>query len=136
MLCVHGAKHFWERIAWIVDIAQLAGNCEVDWALLSETAAKKGSTRVLLLGLFLAHDVQRIQAARGFIEHQHRRLVQHGARQAEPVNVPRRKSPHLAVEQLAEAKWTREIRNPPGGLGTGKIIEVSKQNKVLSRTEA
>src|SRR6266404_1639209 len=57
MLCVHGAKHFWERLAWIVDIAQLITTEEVDWALLFVIAAKMESTRVLLLGLYLAHDL-------------------------------------------------------------------------------
>jgi hypothetical protein len=59
MLCVHGAKHFWERLAWIVDIAQLITTEEVDWALLFVIAAKMESTRVLLLGLYLAHDLFR-----------------------------------------------------------------------------
>jgi hypothetical protein len=57
MLCVHGAKHFWERLAWIFDIAQLITTEEVDWALLLAIAAKMESTRVLLLGLYLAHDL-------------------------------------------------------------------------------
>ncbi|MGA7792642.1 MAG: nucleotidyltransferase family protein [Candidatus Acidiferrales bacterium] len=57
MLCVHGAKHFWERLAWIVDIAQLITVCDVDWTLLSEIAAKMESTRLLLLGVYLAHEV-------------------------------------------------------------------------------
>jgi hypothetical protein len=57
MLCVHGAKHFWERLGWVLDIAKLATTEEVDWALLTRIAAKLESTRVLLLGLYLAHDL-------------------------------------------------------------------------------
>ena len=57
MLCVHGAKHFWERLGWVLDIAKLATAQEVDWTLLSEIAAKLESTRVLHLGLYLAHDL-------------------------------------------------------------------------------
>jgi Uncharacterised nucleotidyltransferase len=57
MLCVHGAKHFWERLLWILDVAQLITVQEVDWALLARIAAKLESTRVLLLGLYLAHDL-------------------------------------------------------------------------------
>jgi len=57
MLCVHGAKHFWERLGWVLDIAKLATAQEVDWALLTQIAAKMESTRVLLLGLYLAHDL-------------------------------------------------------------------------------
>ena len=79
---------------------------------------------------------ERIQAARGFIEKQHRRPVKHGARQAQPVNVPRRKRAHLAVEQLAEAERAGEFRNPPRGLGIGNIIEAGKQHQIFSRAEA
>jgi hypothetical protein len=57
MLCVHGAKHFWERLLWILDVSQLITIREVDWTLLSEIAAKLESTRVLHLGLYLAHDL-------------------------------------------------------------------------------
>jgi hypothetical protein len=57
MLSVHGAKHFWERLAWIVDIANLITVQKVNWALLSEIAAKMESTRLLLLGLYLAHEM-------------------------------------------------------------------------------
>ena len=57
MLSVHGAKHFWERLAWIVDIAQLVTTCEVHWELLDQIADQTKSTRLLLLGLYLAHEV-------------------------------------------------------------------------------
>jgi Uncharacterised nucleotidyltransferase len=57
MLCVHGGKHFWERLGWVLDIAKLAMAQEVDWKLLQQLAAKMESTRVLLLGLYLAHDL-------------------------------------------------------------------------------
>jgi hypothetical protein len=57
MLCVHGAKHFWERLLWILDVAELVTVQEVDWDLLTRIAAALESTRVLLLGLYLAHDL-------------------------------------------------------------------------------
>ncbi|HEV2521832.1 MAG TPA: nucleotidyltransferase family protein [Candidatus Acidoferrales bacterium] len=57
MLCVHGAKHFWERLGWVLDIAKLITVREVDWTFLLRIAAKMESTRVLLLGLCLAHDL-------------------------------------------------------------------------------
>jgi len=57
MLSVHGAKHFWERLGWVLDIAKLAAVREVDWTLLARIAAKMESTRVVLLGLYLAHDL-------------------------------------------------------------------------------
>jgi hypothetical protein len=57
MLCVHGAKHFWERLAWIVDVARLAKAQTVDWPLAMRIAEEMKCVRLLLLGLYLAHDL-------------------------------------------------------------------------------
>ena len=57
MLCVHGAKHFWERLGWVLDVAKLVTDQEVDWTLATQIAAKMESTRVLRLGLYLSHDL-------------------------------------------------------------------------------
>ena len=57
MLCVHGAKHFWERLAWILDIAGLIELQPVDWRLAMRIALDMQSTRLLLLGLYLAHEL-------------------------------------------------------------------------------
>ena len=57
MLCVHGAKHFWDRLSWLLDIAQLVAAQPVDWPLAMRIAAKLKSTRLLLLGLYLAHEL-------------------------------------------------------------------------------
>jgi hypothetical protein len=56
MLCVHGTKHLWDRLAWIVDVAELIAAQPVDWTLAMQVAAEAKSTRVLSLGLYLAHD--------------------------------------------------------------------------------
>ncbi len=57
MLCVHGAKHFWDRLGWLQDVAELVAAQPVDWPLAMRIAAKLKSTRLLLLGLFLAHEM-------------------------------------------------------------------------------
>ncbi len=57
MLCVHGAKHFWDRLGWILDIAGLISSQPVDWPAALQIAADLKSTRVFLLGLSLAHDL-------------------------------------------------------------------------------
>jgi hypothetical protein len=57
MLCVHGAKHFWERLGWIVDVAKLATAQPVNWPLAMRIAAEMKCSRLLLLGLYLAHDL-------------------------------------------------------------------------------
>lgn len=57
MLCVHGAKHFWDRLGWILDVSGVIASQPVDWPATLRVAADLKSTRVLLLGLFLAHDL-------------------------------------------------------------------------------
>jgi hypothetical protein len=57
-LCVHGAKHVWERLGWIVDIAELvARRPGLDWARVLADAVEAGHLRELLLGCRLARDL-------------------------------------------------------------------------------
>ena len=59
ILCVHGAKHQWEQLKWISDIAELveANYDRLDWHRVMTQARRRGGERMLLLGLFLAHDL-------------------------------------------------------------------------------
>lgn len=58
ILCVHGAKHFWERLHWICDVAEVVeAYCGMDWERVIEEATARGSDRMLSLGLFLANDL-------------------------------------------------------------------------------
>jgi putative nucleotidyltransferase-like protein len=55
ILCVHGAKHHWHRLAWICDIAALLHvSAEMDWQHLLAQADQLGCRRMLLLGVLLA----------------------------------------------------------------------------------
>jgi SAM-dependent methyltransferase len=55
LLCVHGAKHFWGRLSWICDLAELAQISRgVDWELTEELAARMSCRRMWMLGLWLA----------------------------------------------------------------------------------
>jgi hypothetical protein len=56
MLCVHGAKEQWPRLASICDIASLINSHpDMDWGELFFQATNLHSTRVLLVGIGLAH---------------------------------------------------------------------------------
>jgi hypothetical protein len=58
ILCEHGAKHRWEVLQWLCDLAQLLRvEPEIDWDLILETAHRIGRRRTLLLGLALAQDL-------------------------------------------------------------------------------
>jgi hypothetical protein len=57
-LCAHGSKHFWYRLAWICDVAELIRVTEtIDWERLTEHAGRLGAQRMLFLGLLLANDL-------------------------------------------------------------------------------
>lgn len=57
-LCVHGAKHCWERLGWICDIAELIRVFQgINWGRIMEQANILGCERMLFLGLFLASDL-------------------------------------------------------------------------------
>ena len=58
LLSVHGAKHFWNRLCWIADIAEIVRTPRgVDWALSEKLAARMGCRRLWLLGLSLANEI-------------------------------------------------------------------------------
>lgn len=59
-LCVHGSKHRWDRLMWIVDIAMVArSHPQLDWQALLDRAERHGTLRMVHLGLRLAMQVCR-----------------------------------------------------------------------------
>jgi hypothetical protein len=57
LICVHGAKHFWERLMWIADVAALISRQPLDWDRALAVANEVGAQRMLRLGLRLAADL-------------------------------------------------------------------------------
>jgi len=58
ILCVHGAKHRWERLGWICDIAEIVrSGPSLDWSRLRQEASELGCERMLLLGVLLATEL-------------------------------------------------------------------------------
>jgi hypothetical protein len=58
LVCVHGAKHFWERLSWIADVAGLISRqTRIDWERAASTARTVQSEHLLHTGLRLAADV-------------------------------------------------------------------------------
>lgn len=57
VLAVHGAKHCWDRLGWIVDVARLIGvHGDLDGEWLARHAAGRGALRMVRLALLLAED--------------------------------------------------------------------------------
>lgn len=55
LLCIHGGKHHWSRLAWVADLAGIIRNHpELDWSELIAEAHRLRCRRLLLLGLWLA----------------------------------------------------------------------------------
>jgi hypothetical protein len=57
-LCGHGGKHFWHRLFWLLDLAEMMrGNPQIDWPRLMILAREAGMMRPLALGVILAHEL-------------------------------------------------------------------------------
>ncbi len=62
LICVHGAKHLWERLMWIADIAALVSRqTGIDWLRVADSAKSVGAGRMLHTGLRLASDLLKAQ---------------------------------------------------------------------------
>src|SRR5579864_3419112 len=58
LICVHGAKHFWERLSWIADVAGLVSRqTSIDWERAASSAKSVQAEHLLHTGLLLAMDV-------------------------------------------------------------------------------
>jgi hypothetical protein len=58
LICIHGAKHLWERLAMVADVAAyVTRQKELNWEQIFETARNTGAERMLHLGLLLARNM-------------------------------------------------------------------------------
>jgi Uncharacterised nucleotidyltransferase len=65
-LCMHGAKHYWERLEWIACLpALLKANPAIQWPVVLKRAEQLGGIRILYLGLLLAHELDPCSGAEG-----------------------------------------------------------------------
>ena len=57
LISIHGAKHFWERLLWIADVAALITHNAIDWDRAAAIAREADAQRMLRLALLLAKNV-------------------------------------------------------------------------------
>jgi hypothetical protein len=58
LICIHGAKHLWERLMWIADVAALVSRqTNIDWERVADSARVAGAGRMLHTGLRLTTDL-------------------------------------------------------------------------------
>jgi hypothetical protein len=61
ILCMHGAKHQWNALGWVCDVAELVqAGARFDWAATLQRARHARSRRMLFLGLALAQRLLRL----------------------------------------------------------------------------
>jgi len=62
LICVHGAKHFWERLMWIADVAGLVTRqTDIDWERVANLSKTVGAERMLHTGLLLSAGLLKAQ---------------------------------------------------------------------------
>jgi hypothetical protein len=58
ILCVHGSKHFWEKLSWIADISEMIrSHPGLEWSRAYQRAESLRAQRMLNVGLALAADL-------------------------------------------------------------------------------
>ena len=64
LICIHAAKHTWERLAWVADVAALiSNNPSLNWQSATSAAAEVGAERMLRVGIWLAANVLELPLA-------------------------------------------------------------------------
>jgi len=62
LICIHGAKHFWERLMWVADVAALVSRqTGIDWERVADSSRAVGAERMLHTGLRLASHLLKAQ---------------------------------------------------------------------------
>jgi hypothetical protein len=57
VLCVHAAKHLWEKLLWLCDLSRLMTQTNLDWRRIGAQARELGIARILRITLILAHEL-------------------------------------------------------------------------------
>jgi hypothetical protein len=62
LICIHGAKHFWERLMWVADVAAMtSGGTRLDWKIVRESAKAVGAERMVHVALRLVQELLRTE---------------------------------------------------------------------------
>jgi hypothetical protein len=74
VLCVHGCKHLWDTLKWLVDVAELLRcHSELDWVSVQTRADEMGAGIMVEIGLVLAHDLLQAPVPANILETARRR---------------------------------------------------------------
>lgn len=67
-LSIHGAKHNWERIEWLLDIKKYCSNHNIDWKYLLKLSKETKSEKILFSTLYLCHLFLQMQLPKNVFE--------------------------------------------------------------------
>ncbi len=115
LICIHGAKHFWERLSYIADVAAFVSRQKLDWGRVKSAAEEVGGERMLYVGLRLALDVL-------------------GASLPENIAGSVRSDP--AVERLARQvlQWLPAAGSAPPGIFERAMFRIRMRGGIVSGT--
>ncbi len=69
LICIHGAKHFWEHLSYVADVAAFVSNQALDWARVQSAAQEVAGERMLYVGLRVAADTLGVSLPEGVATH-------------------------------------------------------------------
>jgi len=109
-LCVHGAKHYWNRLEWIAAVAQLSClRSPLDWSKVSRLADTTSNQKTLQLGLLLATDLFGFKLSEPATE------LLKDSRQLQKTALALKEklfmNPSVAPTQIAAFRWNLQIMN-------------------------
>ncbi|GAC1635727.1 MAG: hypothetical protein NVS9B14_13330 [Candidatus Acidiferrum sp.] len=62
LICIHGAKHFWERLMWVADVAAMASRgAPLNWETVKKSARAVGAERMVHVALRLVQNLLRTE---------------------------------------------------------------------------
>jgi hypothetical protein len=113
ILIIHnGGKHQWERLLWILDIAQLIQSCkQMHWTEVMGIAAQKGMSRALGLGLYMAHDLFAVELPQSILAgiHEDKRIKILAGKVYQRLFA----HPQSPPSKLEHLRFSLEMRNRP-----------------------
>jgi hypothetical protein len=70
LISIHAAKHMWERLGWVADVAALiANNPNLDWRRVQSAAAEVDAQRMLCVGILLATQLLEVPLSSAILEY-------------------------------------------------------------------
>jgi hypothetical protein len=93
-LCIHGSRHLWERVEWIVDIDRIIRKNDLSWSEILKYANLFHSRTMLLLGLSLSHLLFSTKLPKDILSMLHEKKITHLTQtMIELLNTPLPKNP-------------------------------------------